>query len=60
MKNIGSIDEEWRANKLALILPNIEAVGASVICLSHTFAYFNTIEQWLSQLILFSLSLPCP
>jgi hypothetical protein len=40
--------EELRAHKLALILPSIEAVGASVICLSHTLAYFNTLEQWLS------------
>jgi hypothetical protein len=45
--------EELRANKLALILPSIEAVGASFIGLSHTFAYFNTLEQWLSQLIFF-------
>jgi hypothetical protein len=40
--------EELRAKKLALILPKIDAVGASVICLSHTFAYFNLLEQWLS------------
>lgn len=38
------------AHKLALIRPTIEAVGASVIYLSHTVAYFNSIEQWLSPL----------
>jgi hypothetical protein len=33
--------ENLRAHKLALILPNIEVVGASVIYLFHTIAYFN-------------------
>ena len=45
--------EELRAHKLALILPRIEAVGASVICLFHTLAYFNFLEQWLSKLNFF-------
>jgi hypothetical protein len=45
--------EELRANKLALILPRIEAVGANITCLFHTFAYFNSLEKWLSQLIFF-------
>ena len=57
---LGSISlvlmEEIRGNKLALILPRIEAVGASVICLSHTFAYFNPLEQWLSPLIFFAIT----
>jgi len=53
--------EKLRVHKLALILPRIEAVGASVICLFHTFAYFNSFEQWLSQLnFFFSGSLPLP
>jgi len=47
--------ENLRAPKLALILPRIEAVGASVIYLSHTIAYFNPIEQWLSQIKSFLL-----
>jgi len=33
-------------HKLALIIPKIEAVGASVICLFPTLAYFNSLEQW--------------
>jgi len=36
-------------------VPKIEAVGASLIYLSHTLAYFNSIEQWLSQLNFFLL-----
>jgi hypothetical protein len=53
--------EELRAHKLALILLRIEAVGVSVICLSHTLAYFNPLEQWFSQLNFFySGSLPVP
>jgi hypothetical protein len=36
-------------------MPRIEAVGASVICLSHTFAYFNPMEQWWSPLKSFLL-----
>ena len=47
--------EELRAPKLALIRPIIEAVGASFICLSHTLAYFNSLEQWLSLLNFFLL-----
>lgn len=47
--------ENLRAHKLALILPRIEPVGASVIYLSPTLAYFNPIEQWLSQLKSFLL-----
>jgi len=47
MEHIGSIYEKLRAHKLALILPIIEAVGASIICLSHTLAYFNSREKWL-------------
>jgi len=42
--------ENLPAPKLASIVPMIEAVGASVIYLSHTLAYFTPIEQWLSQL----------
>jgi hypothetical protein len=42
--------EKLRANKLALIMPKIEAVGRSVICLFHTLAYSNRLEQGLSQL----------
>ena len=49
--------EGVRAHKLALILPTIEAVGASVICLSPTLAYFNSLEQWLSKLKFFLLCL---
>lgn len=38
------------AHKLASIVPMIEAVGASVICLSPYSPDFNPIEQWWSQL----------
>ena len=38
------------AHKLAAIVRMIEALGASVIYLSHTLAYFNILEQWLSRL----------
>jgi putative transposase len=47
--------EKLRVHKLALIMPIIEAVGANIICLFHTLAYFNSLEKWLSQLISFSL-----
>lgn len=42
-------------HKLASIVPMIEAVGASGIYLSHTLAYFNPIEKWLSPLNSFLL-----
>lgn len=38
------------AHKIASIEPMINAVGASVICLSPYSPDFNPIEQWLSQL----------
>ncbi len=38
------------AHKLASIVPMIEAVGASVICLSPYSPDFNPIEHWWSQL----------
>ena len=38
------------AHKLDLIVPMIEAVGASVICLSPYSPDFNPIELWWSQL----------
>ena len=38
------------AHKLASIVPMIEAVGASVICLSPYSPDFNPIELWWSQL----------
>lgn len=38
------------AHKLASIAPMIEAVGASVICLSPYSPDFNPIELWWSQL----------
>lgn len=47
--------EELRAHELAFILPMIEVVGASFICLSHTIAYFNPLEQWWSPLKSFLL-----
>ena len=47
--------EDLPAHKVALILPKIEAVGVSVLYLFHTIAYFNPIEQWLSQVIFFFL-----
>jgi putative transposase len=53
--------ENLPAHKVAFILPKIEAVGVSVLYLFHTLAYFNPIEQWLSQLnFFFSGSLPLP
>jgi putative transposase len=36
--------DDLPAHKLALIVPLIEALGASVICLSLTLAYVNPIE----------------
>ena len=42
--------ENLPAHKLASIVPMIESLGASVICLPHTLAYFNPLEQGLSQL----------
>lgn len=44
MEHIGSIAGKIAVYKIALILPIIEAVGASVIYLSHTLAYFNFLE----------------
>ncbi|WP_445315884.1 transposase [Microcoleus vaginatus] len=38
------------AHKLASIKPMIEAVGASIICLSPYSPDFNPIELWWSQL----------
>ncbi|MEG4213117.1 transposase [Microcoleus sp. S13_B4] len=38
------------AHKLASIVPTIESVGASVICLSPDSPDFNPIELWWSQL----------
>jgi putative transposase len=38
------------AHKLASIVPMIESVGASVICLSPYYPDFNPIELWWSQL----------
>ncbi|MEP6487712.1 transposase [Microcoleus vaginatus GB2-A3] len=38
------------AQKLASIVPMIESVGASVICLSPYSPYFNLIEMWWSPL----------
>jgi putative transposase len=38
------------AHKLASIVPMIESVGASVICLSPYSPDFNPIEMWWSQL----------
>jgi transposase len=38
------------AHKLASLVPMIESVGASVICLSPYFPDFNPIELWWSQL----------
>jgi putative transposase len=38
------------AHKLASIVPMIEAIGASVICLSPYSPDFNPIELWWSQL----------
>ena len=52
--------EELRTHKLRLILPNIESVGASVICLFPTVAYFNYLGQWFSQLIFFLLCFDPP
>ena len=46
---------EMLRHKLALIIPRIEAVGASIICLSPTLAYFNFLEQWWSPLKYFLL-----
>jgi len=45
VEHLGSIDGKI-THKLALIIPKIEAVGASVICLFPTLAYFNSLEQW--------------
>ena len=36
--------ENFPAPQLALILPRLGAIGASVIYLTHTLAYFNPIE----------------
>ena len=55
MEHIGRINGGIAAHKLALILPSSEAVGASLICLPHTLAYFNPLEQWFSQLKSFLL-----
>jgi transposase len=38
------------AHKLTSIVPMIESVGASVICLSPYSPDFNPIEMWWSQL----------
>jgi len=38
------------ADKLASIVPMIEAIGASVICCYPYFPDFNPIELWWSQL----------
>jgi len=38
------------AHKLTSIVPMIESVGASVICLSPYSPAFNPIEMWWSQL----------
>ena len=38
------------AHKLVSIVPMIESVGASVICLSPDSPEFNPIELWWSQL----------
>jgi len=38
------------AHKLASIKPMIEAVGASILCLSPYSPDFNPIELWWSQL----------
>ena len=43
------------ANKLASIVPMMESVGASVICLSFYYPDFNPIELWWSQLKSFLL-----
>ena len=40
--------EKLCSHKLALIIPKIESVGANIICLSPTLAYFNSMEQWWS------------
>jgi len=37
------------AHKLAYIIPIIESVGASLICLYPYFSHFNPIELWWSQ-----------
>jgi putative transposase len=42
--------ENLPAHKLASIVPMIESVGASVICLSPYSPDFNPIELWWSQL----------
>src|SRR4028119_1577997 len=47
--------ENLPANKLASIVPMIESVGASVICLSFYYPDFNPIELWRSQLKSFLL-----
>jgi hypothetical protein len=61
MEHIGSIDGGITRHKLALILPMIEAVGASVICLSHTLAYFNPLNNGCHHSNFFcSGSLPLP
>jgi len=47
--------EKLCTHKLALIIPKNESVGANIICLSPTLAYFNSMEQWWSPLKCFLL-----
>jgi hypothetical protein len=47
--------EEIRPQASINYYTKIEAVGAIVICLSPTLAYFNSMEQWWSQLNSFLL-----
>jgi len=45
--------EELCAYKLALIIPKIEAVDASVICLFPTIAYFYPLKMVVTTQIFF-------
>lgn len=42
--------DNLRAHKVDLIKPMVEAVGASILCLSPYSPDFNPIELWWSQL----------
>jgi len=63
VEQIGILYGEFTRHKLASVLPKIEAVGASVIYLSHTIAYFNPLNNACHNSNLFcygSLPLPRP
>ena len=60
MDHIGSNDWEIARHELALTLPRIEDVNASVICFFYTLAYFNPLKQWWSPLKYFLLWFAIP